>query len=168
MKYLLTLRGRQALRERVGSHPLLAFDLDGTLAPRAADPESLKLTPAIRSALHEVARHLPVIILSGRPRKDVFQRLAGVPVRDVYGSRGVEPTVAAKGTALREAQQRMGCDSAIYFGADESDEDVFSSCDPDHVLGVRIGNCASSRASYYLRKQSEIEFVLRFLWNSLL
>lgn len=168
MKYLLTLRGRQALRERAGSHPLLAFDLDGTLAPPAADPESVRLPPAIRSSLHGLARHLPVVILSGRPRKDVFLRLAGVPVREVYGGRGSEPADVAKGPALRDAQRRLGCDSAIYFGDDDTDEDVFSSCDPDRVLGVRIGNCSSSRASYYLRRQSELGFVLRFLWNTLL
>lgn len=168
MRYLLTMRGRQALREHARNHPLLAFDLDGTLAPRAADPQSVRLPPPIHSVLHEIARRLPVIILSARPRKEVIPRLAGIPVREVYGSRGTEPTDSAKGPSLRDVQRRLGCDSAIYFGADEMDEEVLSSCDPERVLGVRIGNCSSSRASYYLRRQSEIEFVLRFLWNSLL
>lgn len=68
-----------------------------------------------------------------------------------------------KGSALLEAQSRFGCESSIYVGDDETDEDVFSNCDPSSVLGVRIGNKTSSRASYYLRDQTEIDLVLSFI-----
>lgn len=241
MKYLLTVRGRRLLRDWAERHPLLGFDLDGTLAPIVADPGSVALSPAIRSSLRDLARRFPVVIVSGRARKDVFQRLTGIPVREVYGNHGLEPThatsslrnqvagwcevlrerlsslegvwvedkkysltvhyrhaaspeaarvavehaaeslpglrrlpgklclnvlpagLAHKGQALLDAQQRLGCDRAIYFGDDDTDEDVFSTCDPERVLGIRVGKPRSSRSAYYLRRQSEIAFVLQLL-----
>lgn len=241
MKYLLTIRGQEELREHARKHPLLGFDLDGTLAPIVPDPEDVALPPGILLLLRNLARRFPLVVLSGRARRDVFQRLAGVPVREVYGNHGIEPThaseslraqisgwsatlrsrlaqwegvwvedkqysltvhyrhaprplraraaatlaasvldsarllpgksclnilplgLAHKGRALREAQHRFGCESAIYFGDDETDEDVFSTCDPQAVLGVRVGRRPASRAAYYLRRQSEMELVLALL-----
>jgi trehalose 6-phosphate phosphatase len=241
MRYLLTVRGRHQLRERAGRHPLLAFDLDGTLAPIVDDPEEVALPPSTQAVLKELARRCPVVIVSGRARKDVFQRLAGIPVREVFGNHGIEPThatsalrgqvarwaevlrsrlsawrgvrledkqysltihyrqaprperaraaaeqvvslldnarvlpgkfclnvlpagAAHKGNALREAQRRLGCDSAIYLGDDETDEDVFATCDPEQVLGVCVGRRPLSRAAYYLRQQCEVELVLQLL-----
>lgn len=72
-----------------------------------------------------------------------------------------------KGSALLSAQRRFGCESAIYVGDDDTDEDVFSTCDPATVLGVRVGNKPSSRASYYLREQGEIDMVLSLLGKAL-
>ena len=245
MKYLLTVRGRQRLQEWAGRHPLLGFDLDGTLAPIVADPDSVTIPPTILSSLRDLARCLPVVIVSGRARKDAFQRLAGVPVREVYGNHGIEPNHAAaslldqvagwrdllrerlssmqgvwvedkkyslsvhyrhapmpaaarsaiehaaeslvgvrllhgkrclnvlpaglahKGNALLDAQRRLGCDSAIFFGDDLTDEDVFATCDPELVLGIRIGMQSTSRAAYYLRKQREIAFALQILQQSI-
>ena len=244
MKYLLTIRGREKLRELTVRHPLLGFDLDGTLAPIVSDPGEAELPSGILALLQHLARRFPLVVLSGRARRDVFQRLAGVPVREVYGNHGIEPThatdllrdriggwsetlrsrlsqwegvwiedkqysltvhyrharcpvrardaatlaasvlesarllpgkscinilpqgIAHKGRALLEAQHRTGCESAIYFGDDETDEDVFSTCDPEHVLGIRIGKRPASRAAYYLRRQSEMERALELLRQS--
>lgn len=203
MKYLLTVRGRQHLQEWAGRHPLLGFDLDGTLAPIVADPESVAIPPTILSSLRDLARCLPVVIVSGRARKDAFQRLAGVPVREVYGNHGIEPNhvtasllnqvtvwrdvlrerlssmhgklclnllpagLAHKGNALLDAQRRLGCDSAIFFGDDLTDEDVFATCSPELVLGIRIGKQSTSHTAYYLRRQKEIAFALQTLQQSI-
>lgn len=244
MKYLLTIRGRQQLRERALLHPLLGFDLDGTLAPIVPDPGDAKLPAGILVLLRQLARRFPLVVVSGRARKDVFHRLDGVPVREVYGNHGIEPThasellrdrisswsqmlrsrlsewegvwvedkkysltvhyrharwplrareaataaasalesarilagkaclnilplgIAHKGRALLDAQHRLGCESAIYFGDDETDEDVFSTCDPEAVLGIRIGRRPTSRAPYYLRRQDEMELALELLRQS--
>lgn len=241
MRYLLTIRGRKELHELSARHPLLGFDLDGTLAPIVPDPGDVELPTGILLLLRHLARRFPLVVLSGRARSDVFKRLAGVPVREVYGNHGIEPThasellrdrisgwaetlrsrlsqwegvwvedkkysltvhyrharwpvrardaatlaasvfedarllqgksclnilplgIAHKGRALTEAQHRFGCESAIYFGDDETDEDVFSNCDPKAVLGIRIGRRPTSRAAYYLRRQSEMELALELL-----
>ncbi|MFO0578820.1 MAG: trehalose-phosphatase [Polyangia bacterium] len=245
MTYLLSEGGKHALAERLRQHPVLGFDLDGTLAPIGRDPEAVSLAPRIRSRLLLLARRLPVVVISGRARGDVQRRVAGIPVCEVYGNHGIEPLhssdilrdriaawservsrrlstwpgvwvedkqysvtvhyrespepqqaaaaarlVAAelggarlidgkcclnilpagfadKGRALLHAQRALERSTAIYFGDDETDEDVFAGCDPASVLGVRIGRKPRSRAAYFLRGQSEMEAVLRFVEASL-
>ncbi|MFO0575863.1 MAG: trehalose-phosphatase [Polyangia bacterium] len=241
MRYLLTGRGQQALCEHLRTQPLIAFDFDGTLAPIAPTPDVVELLPQVRAQLVAVARRMPVIIVSGRGREDAMQRVVGIPVREVYGNHGIEPTHASpelietvagwgrtlaarldgqqgvwiedkrysvtihyraapmpgraqaaaqaaastlsgvrlipgklsinvvpagaadKGLALLEAQEQQGCATAIYFGDDETDEDVFARCDPERVLGVRIGRQEGSHARFFLRNQAEIEQALQLL-----
>ena len=245
MRYLLTGPGQQALREHLRTQPLIAFDFDGTLAPIAPTPDVVELVPQVRAQLITVARRRPVIVVSGRARTDAMQRVAGIPVREVYGNHGIEPTHASpeliekvadwgrtlaarldgqqgvwiedkrysvtihyraapmparaqaaaqaaasllsgvrlipgklsinvvpagaadKGLVLIEAQERQGCTTAIYFGDDETDEDVFVRCDPARVLGVRIGRKEGSHARFFLRNQVEIEQALQALHGEL-
>ena len=226
MTYLLSAGGKQALAERLRQHPVLGFDLDGTLAPIGSNPEAVSLGPRIRSRLLALARRLPVVVISGRARGDVQRRFIGIPVCEVYGNHGIEPlhssgilrdriaawsermsrrlstwpgvwvedkrfslTVhyrespqpqqaaaaarliaeelggarlidgkcclnvlpsgfADKGRALLHAQQALARATAIYFGDDETDEDVFAGCDPASVLGVRIGRRSRSRRRF--------------------
>jgi trehalose 6-phosphate phosphatase len=62
-----------------------------------------------------------------------------------------------KGMALQSARDRLGCDTAIYLGDDEADEDVFALDEPGRLLGVRIEESATSHAGYFLRHQEEID-----------
>jgi trehalose 6-phosphate phosphatase len=68
-----------------------------------------------------------------------------------------------KGIALEGARARLGCDTALYVGDDETDEDVFALDQPGRLLGVRVGERAASHADYYLRGQREIDALLRTL-----
>jgi len=68
-----------------------------------------------------------------------------------------------KGVALERARARLGCDTALYVGDDETDEDVFALDQPGRLLGVRVGEKAASHADYYLRGQREIDGLLRVL-----
>jgi trehalose 6-phosphate phosphatase len=68
-----------------------------------------------------------------------------------------------KGIALERARARLHCDTALYVGDDETDEDVFALDQPGRLLGVRVGERAASRADYYLRGQREIDALLRTL-----
>jgi len=66
------------------------------------------------------------------------------------------PTEAfTKGEALMAAMERFGAERAIYFGDDETDEEVFRLKSVD-VFGVHIGSNSQTAASYYLNKQSEM------------
>src|SRR5204862_6658138 len=44
-----------------------------------------------------------------------------------------------KGEALERSRRLLVCDSALYVGDDETDEDVFRGCDRSRLLGVRVG-----------------------------
>jgi trehalose 6-phosphate phosphatase len=68
-----------------------------------------------------------------------------------------------KGIALEKARERYGCDTAIYVGDDETDEDVFALDQPGRLLSIRVGRKAPSLAPYYLRSQAEIDRLLGFL-----
>jgi trehalose 6-phosphate phosphatase len=68
-----------------------------------------------------------------------------------------------KGMALERARRLLACDSAIYVGDDETDEDAFRVAPPERLLAVRIGGTRKSGARYYLKAQYEIDSLLRML-----
>lgn len=87
--------------------------------------------------------------------------------RVVGGKRAVNlvPTGAPdKGTALERARSRFECDTAVYVGDDETDEDVFALGRPERLLAVRVGRKNASRASYFIQGQADIDrFLLALL-----
>lgn len=68
-----------------------------------------------------------------------------------------------KGIALRSARARFKCDTAIYVGDDETDEDVFGLDEPGRLLAVRVGASVRSRADYFIRNQRSIDAFLKTL-----
>jgi trehalose 6-phosphate phosphatase len=68
-----------------------------------------------------------------------------------------------KGIALGAARDRFGCDTALYVGDDETDEDVFARDEPGRLLTVRVGHKKSSRASFFLESQGDIDALLEHL-----
>jgi trehalose 6-phosphate phosphatase len=68
-----------------------------------------------------------------------------------------------KGVALERERARLGCDTAIYVGDDETDEDVFTLDQPGQLLTIRVGHKRSSAAHFYLDAQSAIDELLREL-----
>jgi trehalose 6-phosphate phosphatase len=65
-----------------------------------------------------------------------------------------------KGLALERERAQLGCDTVIYIGDDETDEDVFRLARHGQVLSIRIGRKPTSAAQYYIRDQSEIDRLL--------
>jgi trehalose 6-phosphate phosphatase len=68
-----------------------------------------------------------------------------------------------KGEALERARRLLVCDTAIYVGDDETDEDAFGASRPDRLLSIRIGNARQTRARYRLKDQREIDRFLQTL-----
>jgi trehalose 6-phosphate phosphatase len=68
-----------------------------------------------------------------------------------------------KGLALERARARLRCDTALYVGDDETDEDVFALDQPGQLLTIRVGRKTSSSADYYVRTQAEVDRLLRVL-----
>lgn len=67
-----------------------------------------------------------------------------------------------KGIALDCMRRWAACDTAIYVGDDVTDEDAFS-LPPDEVLSIRVGSSATTRASYFMEDQSDIDRLLTML-----
>ena len=90
MKYLLDAAGPAALAQSVRHDTLIVLDYDGTLAPIVPQPPDARMRESTRSRLHAVARRLPVVVLSGRSRKEALLLLEGAPVLEVIGSHGID------------------------------------------------------------------------------
>jgi trehalose 6-phosphate phosphatase len=65
-----------------------------------------------------------------------------------------------KGLALERIRARLGCETAVYVGDDETDEDVFALGRPRKLLAIRVGRKRGSSAACYVRRQAEIDLLL--------
>jgi trehalose 6-phosphate phosphatase len=68
-----------------------------------------------------------------------------------------------KGIALERERERLGCDTAVYVGDDQTDEDVFALDQPGRLLTIRVGTSQTSAATYFIPSQREIDELLRVL-----
>jgi trehalose 6-phosphate phosphatase len=68
-----------------------------------------------------------------------------------------------KGMALERERALLKCDTAIYVGDDETDEDVFALDQPGQLLTIRVGQRRSSAAAYFIESQRRIDDLLRIL-----
>jgi trehalose 6-phosphate phosphatase len=68
-----------------------------------------------------------------------------------------------KGVALQQARRQFACDTALYIGDDETDEDAFASDRPARLLSIRIGSARESKARFTLKRQAEVDTLLRIL-----
>lgn len=68
-----------------------------------------------------------------------------------------------KGMALERAREQLHCDTAIYVGDDETDEDVFGLDQPGRLLAIRVGAKPASAATYCIVNQRAIDDLLRTL-----
>jgi trehalose 6-phosphate phosphatase len=73
------------------------------------------------------------------------------------------PGAPHKGLALERERTHFACDTVIYVGDDETDEDVFQIDRPGQLLSVRVGRRKASAAPYYIRNQAEIDRLLATL-----
>jgi len=239
--------GYQALDAFCMSNTLFAFDYDGTLAPIVDDPKLAVMRPETSQLIEQLARYVPVALISGRARGDVSSFLP-TSVDYIVGNHGLEglpggdtslrhaekssqtwaedlrqhlvtpgatienktyslsihyrkcadkkkakidilrlvstleppPRVVLgkcvvnlissgsphKGAALLEIMLHSGCRSAVYFGDDDNDEDVFSLGD-ESPLTVRVGKEETSSAMFYLDSQYDVDKVLQHCVSSL-
>ena len=100
-----------------GRIPALFLDYDGTLSPIVANPQDAVLPEETKTILKELSALVPVIILSGRDRQDVAQKI-GLKQLVYGGSHGYDIAGAPLGEkryqgtelvfpALAEAEQHL-------------------------------------------------------------
>lgn len=68
-----------------------------------------------------------------------------------------------KGVALQRARRLFRCETALYVGDDDTDEDAFASGHPDDLLPIRVGRSPTSSAPYRLERQADIDTLLSTL-----
>jgi trehalose 6-phosphate phosphatase len=97
----------------------------------------------------------------------ILAAAAALPAVRVVGGKQVVNLLPAaaptKGSALLQERDHSGCDTALFVGDDETDEDVFTLEQPGRLVTIRVGRSSRSAASYYLTRQSDIDALLEFL-----
>lgn len=73
------------------------------------------------------------------------------------------PEAPHKGLALERERSHFACDTVIYVGDDDTDEDVFELDRPGRLLSIRVGRRRTSAAHYYIRNQGEVDRLLKTL-----
>jgi trehalose 6-phosphate phosphatase len=86
---VLSENGRAALRRFLDRSTLLAFDLDGTLAPLVVNPADIRVPDRVLRAVGCLAVAAPVAVITGRSRRDAAAHLGFTP-RYLVGNHGAE------------------------------------------------------------------------------
>lgn len=89
MIYAFSAAGLARLDALVATVPLLAFDIDGTLAPIAQRPDEARLPDGLQRRLGEIAQCASVAIITGRGVDDARRMLSFEP-RYLIGNHGAE------------------------------------------------------------------------------
>jgi|WetSurMetagenome_2_1015567.scaffolds.fasta_scaffold03504_8 trehalose 6-phosphate phosphatase len=88
-EYLLGAKGRKDLSAFVDSSTLFAFDLDGTLAAIAYDPQLIIVEESVRRSLLNLMRMARVAVVTGRSVSDARHHL-GMEPHYLVGNHGAE------------------------------------------------------------------------------
>jgi trehalose 6-phosphate phosphatase len=72
---LFSHEGRTELQRLARGDTLYAFDFDGTLAPIVAEPAHARAADRVTRPLAQLARLVPVAVVSGRAQRDLIERL---------------------------------------------------------------------------------------------
>lgn len=100
MTGLFSPPGLFAVRSLAGVPSVLAFDLDGTLAPLVPCPGDAKVPEDTAARLKALSRRWPLGVITGRAIDDARDRLGFTP-RYLFGNHGAERTDIAASPLLR-------------------------------------------------------------------
>ena len=89
MIYAFSPEGVSCLEAVLATNPLLAFDIDGTLAPIVERPDEARLPDEVQRCLALLARSAEVAIITGRAIDDARRMLSFEP-RYLIGNHGAE------------------------------------------------------------------------------
>jgi trehalose 6-phosphate phosphatase len=160
-----------AVASIIGNHGVESWHIaGGRLAevrrwlPVLADALAPYKGVAIEDKSYSLAIHYRQSREKKRARAAILTAAAALPgVRIIAGKQVVNvlPRDAPhKGIALERERDRLGCDTAIYVGDDQTDEDVFTLDQPGRLLAVRVGLGGRSAATYGIANQRAIDRLL--------
>ena len=107
MIYAFSPEGLACLAAAMATRPLLAFDIDGTLAPIVDDPGGARLPPATEQCLAVLARRYDVAIVTGRAVADARRMFAFEPQYLIgnHGAEGISPWAERSRAYLQTVQR---------------------------------------------------------------
>jgi len=105
--HALSTAGLARIREFVTDRALLAFDIDGTLAPIVSQPWDARIPDASQTLLAGLAAHRSLAIITGRGVVDARRMLKFNP-RYLVGSHGAEGVPGFEATAQTYAKTCAG------------------------------------------------------------
>jgi len=162
------------LREVIGNHGLEPRHHSGPIAA-----EVRRWVPLLEASLagikglfiedkmFSIAIHYRNCREKRKARSSILAAIADLGRARVVGGKLVFNVLSEKaphkGLALLAARDRSHCDTALYIGDDETDEDVFTLEEPGRLLTVRVERAKGSRADYFIRNQGEIDAFLQAL-----
>jgi trehalose 6-phosphate phosphatase len=159
------------VREVVGNHGLEPWHAAGRFAERVQRWKSFlqeKLRSfkgvAIEDKNFSLAIHYRHCREKKRAKAEILKAVSQLKDIRIIGGKCVVnllPSQAPhKGLALVRQRKQLQCDTAIFVGDDETDEDVFALDQPGRLLGIRVGPRPGSLADYCLNSQTDIDDLL--------
>jgi trehalose 6-phosphate phosphatase len=136
MIYAFSPEGVACLSAVLATGPLLAFDIDGTLAPIVDRPDEARLPDDVQHCLADLARRYEVAIITGRAVSDARRMLTFEP-RHLIGNHGAE--------GLPGWSER----SAAFARTVRGWVDALAKCDDLDHAGVRLENKRLSLSLHY-------------------
>ena len=135
MSWVFSRRGTSALTRLSATRSVLAFDLDGTLAPLVSHRDDAQVPPLIASRLRALTHLWPVAVITGRAPEDARARLGFKP-RHLYGNHGAQ-----------RAGQELSNDLATRL--DPLRRQLRDSAPDLHRLGIEVEDKGQSLALHY-------------------
>ena len=136
MIYAFSPEGVACLDAVLVTGPLLAFDIDGTLAPIVARPDEARLPDDVQHCLVDLAQHNEVAIITGRSVSDARRMFTFEPDY-LIGNHGAEGIPAWR--------ERSGAFERTVRGW----HDALATCDALHANGVTIEDKRFSLSLHY-------------------
>jgi len=141
MIYAFSPDGVARLSAALATRPLLAFDIDGTLAPIVDRPDAARLPDEMQRCLADLAMRADVAIITGRSIGDARRMLAFEP-RYLIGNHGVE--------GLPEWRER----AAVFAQTVRGWHDALTACEPLAANGVTLEDKRYSLSLHYRRAKN--------------
>lgn len=136
MIYAFSPEGFACLSAVLATRPLLAFDIDGTLAPIVDRPDEARLPDDVQRCLAGLAKRAEVAIITGRSISDARRMLAFEP-RYLIGNHGAE--------GLPEWRERAAAFEQTVRGW----RDALTACEPLAANGVTLEDKRYSLSLHY-------------------
>lgn len=147
MKNILSTTGLEAFRHFITPHTLIAFDLDGTLAPISPDPGKIKVADELQHELQILMRYLPVAIITGRSKHDAMRFLEISP-HYLIGNHGAEGLPLWKEAETRFSKLSQDWKMQLLQSLETSDAGVLLE-DKGTSLSVHYRHTASREQAYH-------------------
>jgi trehalose 6-phosphate phosphatase len=142
-RFILNPEYRPLLESFAKRRLLVALDFDGVLAPLVPSPELARVPVITRRLAHRVATLYPSIVISGRRRSQLVDRLPDVPFARLIGNFGYQSRDQSGHPEVRAMVHRW----AAALAESCADEHGITIEDKEYSLAVHYRHSRNRRAA---------------------